>query len=156
MERKFIPNLYTRFLQKVDPCGFDPNVCWHWKGAGKGNGYGNININRKTTAAHRVAYELFIGKVPGGLDVCHICDNRWCVNPDHLYIGTRVENMADAVFRGRATGHHRKHLKENQVQEIRRLLNGGVDARRISIITKVGYETIMNIQRGQSYVGIAE
>lgn len=155
MERKFIPNIYTRFLSKVDVKAFDPLQCWLWKGAGKGNGYGNVNIDGKTSTAHSVAYELFVGRVPKGLEVCHMCDNRWCVNPDHLYVGTRVENMDDCHSRGRATGGRRKHLKENQVQEIRRQLLAGVEPRRISALTGVGYETVTAISKGRSYGGIS-
>ena len=73
--------------------------------------------------AHRKAYFLFCDHIPDGMDVCHTCDNRWCVNPEHLYVATRRKNMADCKLRGRATGHHRKIIKEAQAQEAQRRLN---------------------------------
>lgn len=148
-------NRYTRFLQKVDAGGFDPNACWAWRGAGKGNGYGNVRVGAKNLPAHRYAYELFVGQIPPLSDVCHTCDNRWCVNPDHLFIGTRADNMADCKTKGRTAGGNRKHLPERAVQEIRRRLNGGVSPSRIAADMDVGYGTISAIQRGDSYVGIA-
>lgn len=152
----FNPNRYTIFLQKVDTNGFDPLVCWNFHGAGKGNGYGNVTVNGKQIGAHRHAYELFCGAVPSGSDVCHSCDNRFCVNPDHLFIGTRKENMEDCKSKGRTAGGTRKHLKENQVQEIRRRLSLGMSPRLISAQMDVNYGTITGIQRGSMYVGICQ
>lgn len=148
------PNKYTAFLQKVDTRGFDPSVCWVWRGARKNNGYGNVTVARKQMGAHRRAYELFCGPIPVGFDVCHTCDNRWCVNPDHLWVGTRKQNMADCMLKGRTDGGHRKHLKEYQVQLVRQMLESGIPPRRVSSTTKIGYSTVTAIARGDSYVGV--
>lgn len=153
-DHDFLPNRYTSFLRHVDTRGFDHRSCWSWLGAGKGNGYGNVNFQRRTVGAHQVAYELFCGQVPEGMEVCHSCDNRWCVNPDHLFLGTHAENMEDCKSKGRAAGGCRKHLTEAQVQEICRRLNAGHSPRRIAIQMDINYHTVTAIRAGRSYVGI--
>jgi hypothetical protein len=156
MSREFIPNRYTAFLRRVDTKGFNQNECWPWIGAGKGNGYGNVNLGGRTVPTHRYSYELFIGPIPEGMDVCHTCDNRWCVNPDHLFVGTRRENMEDCKSKGRAAGGNRKHLTEARIQEIRRRLLAGHSPRKISTQMDVNYGTVRAIKEGRSYVGIGE
>jgi hypothetical protein len=150
--RKFIANVYSSFLQKVDAQGFTTEKCWIWKGAGKGNGYGNIRMKTFNITAHRRSYELFIGDVPAGLDVCHTCDNRYCVNPDHLFVGTRSENMADCQAKGRAAGGNRKHLTEAVVQDVRQRLAAGHSPRKIATQKDIDYHTITAIKEGRRYV----
>lgn len=142
------------FLEKVDAHGFSRSACWQWLGAGKGNGYGHVRRGSKNEGAHRESYRLFVGEIPDGMDVCHKCDNRWCVNPSHLFIATRAGNMADMVHKGRGAGGNKKHLKESQVQEVRRRLRAGVPAREVGETMGIGYATITAIARGGSYVGI--
>lgn len=67
-------------------------------------------INKKAKRAHRIAYELFIGKIPGGLFVCHSCDNPICTNPKHLWTGTNTQNVMDSIKKGR-WGDRRKKYK---------------------------------------------
>jgi len=144
------------FLSKVDVKRFNSKECWPWKGAGKGNGYGHASYLGENIPAHRLSYKLFRGDIPEGMDVCHKCDNRWCVNPHHLFVGTRSENVADMVAKGRGDGGKRKHLKEVHIQEIRRRLNAGVKVSEISETMDIGAATINSIRRGDSYVGIGE
>jgi hypothetical protein len=78
--------------------------CWIWRKSVSSSGYGQIRVNGKTLQAHRVAYELATGASPGHLDVCHSCDNRRCVNPAHLWLGTHRDNNTDRHTKKRSRG----------------------------------------------------
>lgn len=94
----------ARFWSKVDK-----QDCWVWTGTVKPNGYGKFSVGQKTLNAHRWSYETFVGKVPEGLDLDHLCRNRACVNPAHLEPVTRSVN----ITRGRSACAEKTHCPRN-------------------------------------------
>jgi hypothetical protein len=105
--------LRRRFNERWQP---DENGCHVWTGHRNSAGYGLINANGKLERAHRVAYELAFGAIPGDTDedivVRHKCDNRPCVNPDHLELGSRGDNNRDTAERGRHWCQQKTHCPQ--------------------------------------------
>lgn len=80
----------------------DPRTkCWEWQRCTQSNGYGRIRFGGRTWHLHRATFTAWIGPIPKGMDVCHKCDNRKCCNPEHLFVGTRLDNMRDCKKKGR-------------------------------------------------------
>lgn len=128
MSRKPIGAPYSTefFLERSVP---EPNSgCWFWMNAIAWNGYGVVNVGGRSTRAHRLSYEVFHNvKLPSSIDVCHLCDIRCCVNPEHLFAGSRSDNMSDCSKKGRiklpglkGEALPQSVLTESQVIEIRR------------------------------------
>lgn len=114
---------FDRIYQKVNQYS-NHNECWLWKGAKYVNGYGNLRVNKRHLSAHRYSYELHhpltlpIENIK--YVVCHTCDTPACVNPNHLFLGTRSDNMRDCVDKGRfyKEVHDWNHLGEKAYQAI--------------------------------------
>lgn len=145
---KVCPECKCEFFAERDHCSLKCNLlhsrimkneCWEWHKNNDRNGYGRVQ-DRKTTkeawkyyAVHRKSFEVFKGEIPKGLFVLHTCDNPKCYNPDHLWIGTQKDNMADCKVKGRhknailrGTQCHKAKLSEDDVREIRRMASKGM------------------------------
>lgn len=110
-----------KFLQRVGRT--NKKGCHIWVGHVSKNGYGKINLSSKVHLAHRIAYSLYKGPIPKGKLVCHSCDNRRCVNPKHLFLGTHKDNSEDMVSKGRQVKGEKNGrclLTEKQVREIKK------------------------------------
>lgn len=96
--------------------------CWNWLGTTSNSGYGMLGVggrkNFKMKYAHRISYEKHFGEIPHGMYVCHTCDNKLCVNPAHLWLGTPKENTGDGIAKGRIKRIISSKLTPDQVLEI--------------------------------------
>lgn len=147
--------IQARFWRKVEP---DLNSgCWLWSGRINGDGYGTVRRPRKT-GAHRLSYEWARGSVPPGLVVMHKCDTPACVNPDHLRVGTQLENIADRQAKGRSRGGDRRGEKNRSAKitqsdaiNIRRLLAAGATQAAVANLYPISRAQVGRIGNGQKW-----
>lgn len=134
----------------------DKTKCWEWGGSKDKDGYGQLHWyfpnSRKVfeKRAHRISWILFNGEIPDGKCVLHKCDNPGCVNPNHLFIGSNADNMADKTAKrrnnppiGERAGFAK--LKEFEVLEIRKQYKAGATGRSLSKAFGVGFKAISKI-----------
>ncbi len=148
-----------RFLEKIDKTS-SPHGCWIWTSCKEREGYGCMQIlthgKRKWKRAHRIAWCLYRGPIPDGMEVIHNCpggDNKACCNPDHLLLATRKEHAEDTKAKGQylhlsGTANGRSKLNPNKIREARRLRNLGYSFRMIT--EQIGCVTAGTIQRALS------
>lgn len=141
--------------------------CIEWTGFRTKRGYGVIGVNNRVIRAHRIAYEIAFGPIPRGLCVCHSCDNRACINPEHLFVATHAENMKDMADKGRANNapailaargkhklgenHHATKVTANVVTLMRDMKRGGNTLREVSARFGVPMATVQSIVTGRTW-----
>ena len=142
--KKLLAGRFISFL-------FDNGKCLEWRGSKSRLGYGRFGVaTSKCKEAHIVSYELFVGPIPKGKIIMHICDNPPCVNPRHLVLGTQKDNVQDMLKKGR--GHKIKgeaiktsKLTVSKVKEIREMHSKGISRKEIAKIFLVSTVQIGNI-----------
>lgn len=153
-------NLEDRFWNKVNKAsgryGIDgkfPTECWEWI-AYTENGYGRIRDGRKQYFAHRISMKIHVGDFSDHLCVLHKCDNRLCIRPDHLFLGTRADNGLDMKLKKRSKGmrgtkHPMAKITEDDVKEIRRLAAIGIIHSEIARIFNICRPNVGHILSGR-------
>lgn len=154
--------ILERFEEKYIP---EPmSGCWIWIGGENNTGYPAFNCPepQKTTIASRASWILHKGLIPDGLDACHKCDTRLCVNPDHLFLGTRTANFDDARKKKRIGnflrldgGKNKRFIfTDDQIREIRYLSSSGMGQKELAHKMACGLETIGRIVRRERYCNV--
>ena len=156
--------LMERFMAKL-PTDRTEDGCWEWAAYRDRDGYGTFSIQVGTFLAHRVSYMLFIGEIPDGMHVCHRCDNPPCVNPKHLFIGTRSDNMRDMAAKGRGarppialgSKNGKSKLTELDVRKIIELSQMHTQTRRqIAQMFGVNRATVDGIVNGRTWKHVTQ
>lgn len=145
--------LLERFEDKIF---YSPDGCWYWTGSMIPSGYGVFRANGTIRIASRISYELYRGVIPENILVCHHCDNRICVNPNHLFLGTYKDNRDDMVKKGREVilfgeENANSRLRNSDVIEIRKLHSMGYSGQYIGNIYGVSRTMVAYIIKKQSW-----
>lgn len=151
-----------RFWAQVDTTPGQSKGCWNWKGKPKEDGYGQFLVKtdgkQKLYKAHRYSWELHNGPIPPGFMVCHTCDNRMCVKPEHFFLGTHKDNSQDMVQKGRSClgqKNGRTGLTDQQAKEILLgFFKDGVPKKELLKRYPIGYTALGFLLRGQSWVHV--
>lgn len=134
----------------------EENQCWIWTGGKNKKGYGSLSYNGKTTIAHRLSYELYIGQIPNEMLICHHCDTPSCINPGHLFLGTNLDNSNDKFSKGRNKSspgqrNGNSKLTDDQVRSIKKKLKNGVKVSDISKQYEVSETNISYIKKEKTW-----
>lgn len=132
------------------------NGCWEYTGSRFAFGHGKIKYKGKTYRTHRVSFILCVNDISDNLHVLHKCDNPPCINPDHLFEGTQLDNMRDMIAKGRRRDSHGENnstakLTNEQVRVIKLALALGLTQQTIADKYNVGRASIGQISRGNNW-----
>lgn len=148
-------------LQMLKDCGrYDTNGCYNWQLSTSSNGYGKYfsQEQRRYVAAHRRIWELTKGAIPEGLYVCHKCDNKRCINVEHLFIGTPKDNILDMVAKDKqpkGRTHGMSKLAETVVLEILYYIAAGWRTCDICKLYKLSWNSVNDIRTQRTWKHIS-
>lgn len=107
-----------------------------------------VDDDGRALGVHRFSWQLHNGPIPPGLDVCHRCDNQHCVRPDHLFVGTRSENLRDMVQKGRGPLGERNHAAKLTAEQVRFIRSSSESARDLATRFGIGPQHVRRLRRG--------
>ena len=147
-------NIFMRFKKYI---AYKDDGCWLWTGYRNEDGYGRFRVGKKLWNAHRLSYSLFIGKIPDEIQVLHHCDNPPCVNPDHLFLGTQIDNINDMVRKNRQRSvkgekHHLAKLDWPKAYEIKWLSAMGYSTRKLARMYNVARSNIQFVAANKTWI----
>jgi len=128
------------------------NGCWVWQGSCVTGGYGNLTFKCESLYAHRASWEVHNGPIPVGMSVLHKCDNRRCINPEHLFLGTQDDNIKDMYKKGRQAYDYKCKLTEQEVLEIKyKLRHKKFSQEYLAKMYDISRSTILAINLGHNW-----
>ena len=136
-------------VEKIPEAG-----CWVWMGATQVRGYGEILSSNRKMLAHRASYEAFVGPIPKGMYVCHACDNVYCVNPNHLFLGTQKQNLQDMAAKGRSTRGERNPQAKLTEEKVRAIRSSNSTSSELAKMYNVSVSNISSIKRKQRWTHV--
>jgi len=156
-EEEYAERFWTKVDKEISDTFYNGSRCWEWTAGLSRGGYGNYRYNRGKIKVHRYSYYLAFGEFDTKLFVCHHCDNRKCVNPSHLFLGTQLDNMQDMAKKERGVipvgeNHGNSKLTEKNVIKIYKMYDSGnYTQREIAKALGVDFRTINYVVNGKSW-----
>lgn len=142
--------LKDRLLDKIT---VTPSGCWEWKGSRRIDkfAYGVIWFGGRMRRAHRASYEVHKGPIPRGLDVLHECDFPPCINPDHLFLGTRGQNNTDSTQKGRNAKGEMHGMHKLTIAEVKAIRTSSLTHKELAKMYGVNSSVISTIRAGKAW-----
>lgn len=142
----------ARFWDRVN-VKFTGNGCWEWDGFIDPNGYARFKTieSHKRYLAHRLSYALAFGETPKGMHICHKCDNRKCVRPDHLFVGTAKDNIHDMIGKKRHSYGEKNPGAKLDEDKVRDILSSNASLMDMSNQYNVSKKLILNVKQRKAW-----
>ena len=145
-----IPERIWNAVNKTDSC-------WNWTHGKLAGGYGQVVLSKKKWTSHRLFYSAFVGPIPEGMLVCHKCDNPSCVNPEHLFLGTHLDNNRDCYAKGRMPlryGHLATNVAKLTETQAKHIKYSDLASKELVALYGVNQSQISRIRSGKTWKNI--